>query len=143
MLLNEYISSNEMKAIELNSQYLGVSKLLLMENAGSGITQYVKDNYPKKKSVIIVCGLGGNGGDGFVAARHLSAEGYSIEVFFLGKSEIIRSPESSINYKSLKAMTDTVKITEIQDSSDIPTLKADIIIDALIGIGIKGPLRSP
>ncbi len=143
MLLNEYISSNEMKAIELNSQYLGVSKLLLMENAGSGITQYVKDNYPKKKSVIIVCGLGGNGGDGFVAARHLSAEGYSIEVFFLGKSEIIRSPESLINYKSLKAMTDTVKITEIQDSSDIPTLKADIIIDALIGIGIKGPLRSP
>ena len=143
MLLNEYISSNEMKAIELNSQYLGVSKLMLMENAGSGITQYVKNNYPKKKSVIIVCGLGGNGGDGFVAARHLSAEGYSIEVFFLGKSEIIRSPESSINYKSLKTMTDTVKITEIQDSSDISTMKADIIIDALIGIGIKGPLRSP
>jgi len=143
MLLNEHISSKEMKAIELNSQYLGVCKLLLMENAGNGIAQYVKNHYPEKKNIVIACGLGGNGGDGFVAARHLASEGYQIEVLLLGRGEHIHSPESEINYKSLKTMTETVKIIEIRDSADIPPLKSDIIIDALIGIGIQGPLRSP
>jgi len=143
MLLNEHISSREMKAIELNSQYLGVSKLQLMENAGNGIAQYIENHYPDRKKIIIACGLGGNGGDGFVAARHLAPLGYNIEVLLLGQGKNIHSPESEINYKSLQAMTETVKITEIRDSADIPELKSDLIVDALIGIGIKGSLRSP
>lgn len=143
MLLDEYLTSREMKAIELNSEYLGVSKLQLMENAGNGIAQYVKEHYPIKNKIQVICGLGGNGGDGFVAARHLAVKGYPVEVLLLGRGKNISSPESKINFRSLTGMTETVRIIEVLDSDDIPPLNAEIIIDALIGLGFKGTIRSP
>ncbi|TEU08578.1 NAD(P)H-hydrate epimerase, partial [Candidatus Bathyarchaeota archaeon] len=87
MILDEHITSKEMKAVEMNAEYLGVSRIQLMENAGRAVAEAVMDRFKKKTKVVIACGPGGNGGDGFVAARHLAGAGYPVEVLLLGRHE--------------------------------------------------------
>ncbi len=69
------ITSREMRALEANAEYFGISLLQLMENAGSGVAQEIVSRFPKDKRVAVFCGLGGNGGDGFVAAKASSGGG--------------------------------------------------------------------
>ena len=111
MILDEAVTAREMRAIEMNSEYLGVSKLQLMENAGKTVAGAVKERFSPKTKVLIACGLGGNGGDGFVAARYLAGQGYPVSVVLLGRPENIRSEEARVNWVSLRNMTDSVKIT--------------------------------
>ena len=68
---NPSITSSEMRALEVNAQYFGISLIQLMENAGRSIAQETTSRFQKNKKAVVFCGLGGNGGDGFVAARHL------------------------------------------------------------------------
>lgn len=143
MILDEALTSREMRAVEMNSEYLGVSRLQLMENAGRSVADAIFDRFGVKKKVSLVCGPGGNGGDGFVAARHLAGAGYDVEVILLGRPENISSEEALINWRGLKNMSGCVKIIEIHDSADIRPLKADVIVDALIGTGVRGALSSP
>ena len=86
---NLIISSSEMRALETNAEYYGISLLQLMENAGCNIAQETISRFPKEKKIAIFCGLGGNGGDGFVAARHLLAAGYSVIVILVGRGRDI------------------------------------------------------
>ena len=143
MILDEAVTAREMRAIEMNAEYLGVSKLQLMENAGKTVAEAVKERFGPKVKVLIACGLGGNGGDGFVAARHLAGQGYPVSVILLGRSENIRSEDARVNWESLVNMIESVKITEVHDSAEIQPLKASVMVDALIGTGMKGVLSSP
>ncbi len=137
------ITSREMRATELNAEYLGVSRLLLMENAGHNVALEVSSRFKKNKSVAIFCGLGGNGGDGFVAARHLAAMGFKVNVVLAGKAEEISDEAASANWRALEFISDSVTVFQIQDSSQIPEIEADIAIDALLGTGVRGRLRAP
>jgi len=132
-----------MRAVEMNADYLGVSRLQLMENAGRAVADAVMSRFGPKSRVTIVCGLGGNGGDGFVAARHLAEAGYRVEVLLLGSSEVIHSDEALANWSALKQMRSSINIVEIHDSAEIQPLKVDVIVDALIGTGVRGALASP
>ena len=143
MILDDSVTTREMRAVEMNAEYIGVSRLQLMENAGRAVADAVRDRFGAKSKVAIVCGPGGNGGDGFVAARHLAGAGYEVEVLLLGKPENISSGDALTNWLALKNMTESVEIREIHDSADIPPLKAPVIVDALIGTGVKGALSSP
>jgi NAD(P)H-hydrate epimerase len=143
LILSDYLDSREMRAVEMNSEYLGISRLQLMENAGAAIAGVVKERFDEKSSVTIVCGTGGNGGDGFVAARHLVSAGFKPKVLLLGRPENISSKETRINWESLQRMNLSVKIVPIGDSVEVGALKGDIIIDALTGTGVIGALTSP
>jgi hypothetical protein len=61
MILDEHITSREMRAVEMNAEYLGVSKLQLMENAGLAVAEAVMDRFKNKSKVVIACGPGGTG----------------------------------------------------------------------------------
>ena len=76
-----------MRVIEERAELLKVSGLLLMENAGKSIADYLKNKFgdPENKRVVVVSGLGNNSGDGSIAARHLAGYGASVEIFLLGK----------------------------------------------------------
>ncbi|MDR0798018.1 MAG: NAD(P)H-hydrate dehydratase [Nitrososphaerota archaeon] len=142
--VNTPISSREMRAIEINSEYYGISLLQLMENAGRNVAQEIQKRFSNTKKVTFFCGLGGNGGDGFVAARHLLAQGYSVKVILAGKSKDIQHPSAVQNWNALKPVTDTASVVEVIDSSDIPVLvETDVIVDALLGTGVKGKLKAP
>jgi len=138
------ITSREMRALELNSEYFGVSRLQLMENAGQGIAAEIASRFkPDKTKIAVFCGLGGNGGDGFVAARHLTCLGFKVEVILAGKPEGILDEEARKNWHALKPLKDVVKLHEVYDSSLIPKIEAEVVVDALLGIGLKGAPRPP
>ena len=137
------ISTGEMRALELNSEYFGLTRLQLMENAGFAVASEVAERFPEGSRVTVFCGLGGNGGDGFVAARHLLTMGFRVKVILAGRHGEIKSEEALQNWKALRSLKASVEILEISDSSRIPTIDSDIVIDALLGIGVKGALRPP
>ncbi len=138
------ITSREMRALELNSEYFGVSRLQLMENAGKAVADEIASRFePKKTRVAIFCGLGGNGGDGFVAARHLACLGFRVEVILAGRSKDVVDEEARRNWLALQALKDTVAFHEIYDSTLVPSVEADVVVDALLGVGLKGVLRPP
>jgi len=141
--MSEAITSREMRTLELNAEYFGVSQRQLMENAGHNIALEIASRFPKDKTVAIFCGLGGNGGDGFVIARHLSALGFKVTVILAGKAKDISHEAALENWNALQFMRETITIYEVYDSSLIPDINADIVVDALLGTGTKGKLKPP
>jgi NAD(P)H-hydrate epimerase len=137
------ITSREMRALEVNAEYYDISLLQLMENAGRNIAQETISRFPKKKKITIFCGLGGNGGDGFVAARHLLAVGYSVTVILVGRGRDISHEAAVENWAILQSLQNKVSLIEVTDSSTIPQISTDIVIDALLGTGTKGQLKAP
>jgi NAD(P)H-hydrate epimerase len=138
-----YISSREMRALEANAEYFGLSLLQLMELAGRNVAQEVISRFSNDKKVVVFCGLGGNGGDGFVAARHLLASGFNVSVVLVGRGRDISHDAAMKNYMVLQSLQSKIPLIEVTDSSTIPNLKTDIIIDALLGTGTKGKLKAP
>lgn len=143
MILDGCLTAREMRAVEMNSEYLGVSRLQLMENAGRAVADAVSSRRGPNSRVTFVCGPGGNGGDGFVAARHLAWAGYRVEVLLLGSPAGLRSEEALKNWRTLQQMRSSTSVVEIHDSADIQPLEADVVVDALIGTGVRGALASP
>ncbi len=130
------------KAIDINCEYLGIPRLLLMENAGREIARHSEKF--KIKIIAVFCGTGNNGGDGFVAARHLSGSGKEVKVYAIDGE---RTTEAQINFEIIRNL-DSVEIELIKDSSDVEKIKNgikefDLIIDALIGVGLKGNVKEP
>ena len=96
----------DMMVTDYNCEYLGLSRLCLMESAGKSLAEEVGKiavyTFSKPVKVVIFTGSGGNGGDGFVAARYLLNRGYDVDVYML--KENIRSKEAKINFEILKNM---------------------------------------
>jgi hydroxyethylthiazole kinase-like uncharacterized protein yjeF len=140
----DVITTKEMKVLDLNAEYYGVSRLQLMENAGRNVAVEISERFKAKDTkVAIFCGLGGNGGDGFVAARHLACLGFNVKVFLAGNSSQITDEAARKNWEALEHLQASVPLHEIYDSSLIPDFKAEVLIDALLGTGLKGPPRPP
>jgi len=142
-MLKDPITSRDMRALESNAEYFGVSRLLLMENAGHNVALEVASRFKPGKSVAVSCGLGGNGGDGFVAARHLSCMGFKARVILAGKAKEISDKAALENWHALQFLSHTIPVEEVYDSTLVPKTTADIVIDALLGTGAKGSLRPP
>ena len=137
---NSLITSRQMRALETNAEYYGISLLQLMENAGCNIAKETILRFPKGKNVAIFCGLGGNGGDGFVAARHLLAAGYNVSVVLVGRSRDISHEAALKNWVILESMQGKVVLTEVMDSSVIPKVSADVIIMPCLERELKAEL---
>ena len=138
------ISTREMRALETNSEYYGVSRLQLMENAGRSIANEIMARFKAPKTrVAVFCGLGGNGGDGFVAARHLLIHSYRVEVVLAGTPSDITDKEAKANWNAMEVLKEHLIVHEIYDSSLIPDMEADVVVDALLGMGLKGVPRPP
>lgn len=137
-----FITSKEMRRIELNSRWLGLEEDFMMENAGAGVARIVIEEY-SPNDVLVVCGTGGNGGDGFVTARHLDSEGVDVEVLLVGRREAIKNEAAGLNLRRLDRAG--IPVREVRDSSDLEDVDfdRDVIVDALLGFGIRGRLREP
>lgn len=138
------ISSQEMRTLETNAEYYGISLLQLMENAGRNIATEIEKRFKKDQRIIFFCGIGGNGGDGFVAARHLLAMGFSrIGVVLVGKSKDIAHPAAAANWAVLQTLAESIPLREATDVADTPNVDVDAAVDALLGTGTKGKMRTP
>ncbi|MFX1502115.1 MAG: NAD(P)H-hydrate dehydratase [Promethearchaeota archaeon] len=148
------ITTEEMGILDNNSEWLGIPKSHLMECAGySFVNEIMNRGYLKKSSkVVIFCGTGNNGGDGFVVARHLSSYGVKSFVILIGAPEKIRTKEAQLNWHIIfNNLNYSINVEIIRDSTDLnkirEIIKEDkaihIIIDGLLGTGIEGKIREP
>jgi hydroxyethylthiazole kinase-like uncharacterized protein yjeF len=133
-----------MRALETNAEYFGISLLQLMENAGRSVALEVASRFKKDQRVVIFCGLGGNGGDGFVAARHLLSLGFGkVAVIVAGRSGDVSHEAAKRNWAALQPFVDSIVIHEVVDAAEVADVEADVVADALLGTGTKGKLRPP
>jgi NAD(P)H-hydrate epimerase len=149
------ITSEQMYRIEENGHSLfGMSRIFMMENAGHGVADFIVDKLGSKlrgKTVVAVCGTGNNGGDAFVASRHLAAHRpANISIVLLGLPRDIRTQEAKINWQIVTKMNSIKVITPSSSRPDKLTMsmgkkigEADIILDGLVGTGIRGKIRQP
>ena len=139
---------------DYNCEYLGLSRLCLMESAGKSLAEEVGKiavyTFAKPVKVVIFTGSGGNGGDGFVAARYLLNRGYDVDIYML--KDNIHSNEAKVNFEILKNMKprlsrltifnlktlDDINACEVAKSKD----SEFVIVDGLLGTGIKGKLQT-
>ena len=130
--------------IEENGHQMGFLRKFMMENAGAASVKRLIEKFGdiKSKNVLVFAGLGNNGGDGLVIARHLSGYGSNVTVFLLGEPDNIRSEECSWNWSLLEKMK-SVKLFTGGNLDHLNNLEFDIIIDAVLGTGISGKIREP
>ena len=150
MTKEKAITSDQMYEIEDNGHNLiGMHRVYMMENAGHGLADFIIDKFKTKlkgKEILAICGTGNNGGDGFVASRHLSGYyGANVRVFLLGFPTELRTEEAKINWGIIENMDslETMFGDEISDEIKRKISRTDIIIDGIFGTGIKGEIREP
>ena len=133
-----------MMQIEENGHQMGFLRKFMMENAGAAAVKRLIEKFDdvKSKNVLVFAGLGNNGGDGLVIARHLAGYGTRVTVFLLGEPDNIRSEECSWNWNLLEKMK-SVKLLTGGNLDDLNNLEFDIIIDGILGTGISGEIREP
>ncbi|MGC2386571.1 MAG: NAD(P)H-hydrate epimerase [Nitrososphaeraceae archaeon] len=152
---SQAITSEQMYKIEENGHRLfGMKRLLMMENAGHRTADFLLRRFDadlKRKKIVAVCGNGNNGGDTFVACRHLAAACITnITIILLTTPKEIRTSEAKINWNIIRKMRSLKKITigshQQNDSGHVIETEienADVILDGLLGTGVKGQIREP
>lgn len=122
--------AHEIKEIDAQAEERGFSTFTLMENAGQAIFHALKNKIHKEMKIAILAGKGNNGGDGTVLARLLKTHGYQVDLLFpLGLPETVCAKQHLVYLKNLGFMY----TKDVQDY--------DVIVDALLGIGVRLPLR--
>ncbi len=144
------ISSDEMRVVDENAEWLGVPRSSLMENAGASVARAVYEwlGGLAGRKVVVFCGTGNNGGDGMVAARHMASMGAEVTVILIGSPEKIRTEHARRNLNTVKRMRETIKLVNVRDVGELERLRGEVeeaeaIVDAIFGTGIRGSVREP
>ena len=139
-----YLSAEESRNVDWVAKSQGhIMGIVLMENAGRGIAEILLAEKPKGK-VVICCGRGNNGGDGFVIARHLNAAGVDVQVLlFVDPKELMG--DACMNHAIIAQSDIPMKVLISPSREDLKSIFNDAVwvVDALVGTGHKGGLRSP
>jgi len=135
------ISPARMRAVDANVVALGVTQLQLMESAGKALADMARTACPER--ILVLCGKGNNGGDGMVAARHLQRDVIT-DVCYLDNGK--RSGTCEHQFSALKHCR--VVLHPFRCRDDLEAMRslferADVILDALLGIGSRGPVQEP
>jgi len=145
------ISAEAMTGTDLKAQALGITGETLMEHAGTAVAAaahaLLAHNAREDRPVLILAGPGNNGGDGFVAARRLAGWGIPVIAVLVAAEEKPRTQDAARNWKRLDGL-DYVTRIHAPVARDVAILgqgidKAGIVVDALLGTGVRGRLREP
>jgi NAD(P)H-hydrate epimerase len=132
----------EMRALDARAiRELGIPGPRLMDNAGTGAAALIARWLApiRGKAVVVVCGKGNNGGDGFVVARRLKARGAAVRVFLVGRRAEVRGDAADALGRWRG------RAEEVEEPSGLARALggADVIVDALLGTGVSGAARGP
>jgi NAD(P)H-hydrate epimerase len=145
------ITAEAMTGADRKAQALGIPGEQLMEHAGTAVAAaaraLVAFNGREGRPVLILAGPGNNGGDGFVAARRLAAWGTPVIAVLVAADERPGTPDALKNWRRLDDVPGVTKI-HAPVARDVAILgqgieKASIVVDALLGTGVRGQLREP
>ncbi len=132
------LTPDEMRRADSTAiEHFGVPSLVLMENAARSSATFIQQIIEVEELVepefVFFCGSGNNGGDGFALARHL-CDKFEVKIYWIGE-ESKMSPETHTNFLIAKNLGIPTK--KLENTNDIEglSLDAEIIVDALIGVG--------
>jgi ADP-dependent NAD(P)H-hydrate dehydratase / NAD(P)H-hydrate epimerase len=142
------LSAAEMREVDrLTTVRCGIPGLTLMENAGASVAEFIAQRWPKfaQRRVVVLCGKGNNGGDGFVVARRLRESGAKPELYLFAAPEEMQG-DAATNCKRWQEVSGALHL--VRNSGDLQDAKpaldsADIIVDALLGTGTRGAVDGP
>ncbi len=131
------LTRDQVRAIDRRAiEEFGVPGVVLMENAGRGAAEVLL-SLGARGPILICCGKGNNGGDGFVVARHLENRGLIVRVLLFAKPEELAG-DAATNYEILRRSGVPMEVR-----AGPPLGSAEWIIDALFGTGLAGAVRPP
>jgi ADP-dependent NAD(P)H-hydrate dehydratase / NAD(P)H-hydrate epimerase len=140
------LTAAEMKEVDrLSTGRFHISSLTLMENAGKGVAEFVHGRFGglDRRRILVFCGKGNNGGDGFVAARHLLEVGARPLVLLFAAPEDVAG-DAAANLARLQESGAEVRL--VRDARTWESLRGtldgtDIFLDALLGTGVRGSIE--
>jgi ADP-dependent NAD(P)H-hydrate dehydratase / NAD(P)H-hydrate epimerase len=135
------LTAAEMGEADRRSVEAGISIATLMENAGRAVARFCERHYTPGGLVVVLCGKGNNGGDGFVAARHLAVSGRTVRVLLLGAAADVKG-DAAAALASLRNLN-RCEVREVADEAALAEAihAGALIVDAVVGTGFKPPLR--
>ncbi|MGO8685841.1 MAG: NAD(P)H-hydrate epimerase [Candidatus Dormibacteria bacterium] len=134
------LTSEQQSALDRSAGELGVSVLQLMEIAGWQVARWVHAMAAGGPvPIAVVAGHGNNGGDGLVAARHLLSWGFPVAVALVAEPERLGEPVAT-HLRAVRALGARVEVAP-DGRIPAPLLEAAIVVDALLGSGIRGDPR--
>jgi ADP-dependent NAD(P)H-hydrate dehydratase / NAD(P)H-hydrate epimerase len=146
------IGAEAMTGADRRAQALGIPGIALMEHAGTAVADVVRavaelNDRWGSGPILVLCGPGNNGGDGFVAARHLARSGARVVVVFVSAEGRPTGRSTGPNWDRLAAEPNVERI-HAPTAREIGVLangveKASVVVDALLGTGVRGLLREP
>ncbi len=139
---NKQCTVREMRIVEENAEWLGVTEELMMENAGAAVAAEVAARVGRGARIAVIAGTGGKAGDGMVAARHLAARGFSVDVLFVESARRIRHRAALANYERVKGLFG-IRVLERYTSWIDNLDEYSVIVDAMLGTGFHPPLTEP
>ncbi len=135
---------NQLQRYEADAaQTMGINLWQLMQRAGAAVFQQIRDKFPQARELVIVCGKGNNGGDGYIIAALAYQAGLSVTVVVNGtRASIVGHAQQALN--ELEELS--VNVTFFQDveliQQAIKSFRGDLLVDCLFGIGFNEPLAS-
>jgi ADP-dependent NAD(P)H-hydrate dehydratase / NAD(P)H-hydrate epimerase len=136
------LTADDVRVLDHNSAWHGVPPSLLMQNAGRAVAEETTRAF-KPKRVLVLAGLGNNGGDGAVAARHLADAGATVTVLYAGDPDRVQTGEARLARDTLDRRR--IRVEAYRSATRLRHLlrESDVVVDALLGIGVAGDLREP
>jgi ADP-dependent NAD(P)H-hydrate dehydratase / NAD(P)H-hydrate epimerase len=135
------VTAAEMRAIDrATTECFGVPSLVLMENAGTAVADFVLSEYAGARTVGVVCGKGNNGGDGFVAARKLLEAGREVRLLLLCEPGDLRGDAEAMFRKLPLKPAAARSSDEFRSPAAQAVFDADVLLDAVLGTGFRPPV---
>lgn len=130
-------SIEQTRLIEAAAIQAGVSALMLMKRAGFAAFQWAKQEFTQGQRVYVLCGAGNNGGDGFAFAQYAHLAGWQVDV------GLVVSPAQVKSNESVTLLSELASLGVMPKPYDPAVCaRADLVVDALLGIGARSPLSS-
>ena len=129
-------STAQVRALDAYAiETLGIPGYTLMKRAGEAALRYLRTRFPVAHRIVIVCGAGNNGGDGYVLARFAQAAGLTVTTLAASLPDQLRG-DARQAYEDLRASG-----IQIQPYAPERLAEGEVIVDALLGTGLRGPAR--
>lgn len=139
------LTATEMRAVDKRTAEGGVPLGELMEGAGEAVAAFCLRQYAVAERVMVLCGRGNNGGDGFVAARLLAGEGVGLRVLLVGSRSDVNGEAKDALARLTEATSEEI-VEELPEQATVDEIaelltEADLLVDAVFGTGFKPPLQ--
>jgi hydroxyethylthiazole kinase-like uncharacterized protein yjeF len=136
-------TSEQTRQIDQQAINSGISGYALMQRAASAALRVIRQRWPQRRELIVFCGGGNNGGDGYEIARQARADGLSVQIFALTAPDALQG-DAALAAQAALAADVPCKVFDLSDATHWISscrLQHTVLVDALLGIGCKGALR--